>query len=179
MAALTADRQRQMITPRVIFADCGARLHKVGDDARIDDRNLGHGMRPGEGGIRRLLVAERNVEQNVTGVIGPDLRCAILHGVGDANNRGKRRPSDLDRLERVACVLDRIGDNESDGITDMPHLVLRQNGIRRRGEGLVRQTELAGQAPEIADIGCSENQGNPRQAPSARGVDAVCCMSMR
>ena len=132
MAALTADRQRQMITLRVIFADRGARLHEVGDDARIDDRNFSDRMRPGKGGIRRLLVAERNVEQNVTGVIGPDLRRAILHGVGDTNHRGKRRPSDLDRLDRVARVLDRIGDNESDGIADMPHLVLRQNRIRRR-----------------------------------------------
>ena len=130
MAALAADRQRQMIALGVVFADRGARLHEVRDHARIDDRDFGDRMRLGEGRLGRLLVADRHVEQHVAGLVRPDLRRALLHGVDDAGHRRQRRPFDLDRLDRVAGVVDGVGDDEGDGIADMAHLVLRRGSDR-------------------------------------------------
>ena len=92
MAALAADRQRQMIALGVVFGDRGARLHEVGDDARIDDRYFGDRMRFRKGGIGCLLVADRHVEQHVAGMVGPDLRRALLHGIDEADHGGQRRP---------------------------------------------------------------------------------------
>ena len=179
MAALTADRQRQAIVPGIVFADGGARLHVVGDDARIDDRDFRHRMRTGECGVSRILVTDRNVEQKIARVIGPDLRRFLLHGIGDTHHRGERPPLHLDRLERIARVLDGVGHHESNGVADVPHLVAGKDRIWRRGEGLVRKVELAGQAAEVCDVGRGEDQGNARQATGARRIDPVGRMGVR
>ena len=150
MAALAADRQRQVIALGVVFGDRGARFHEVGDDARIDDRYFGDRMRLGKGGFGRLLVADRHVEQHVAGLVGPDLRRALLDGVDDADHRGQRRPFDLDRLDRVAGLVDGIGDHEGHGVADMAHLVLGEDRIWRAGEGIDFQVEQARQIAEIA-----------------------------
>ena len=132
MAALAADRQRQMIAPGVVFADHGAGFHEVGDDARIDDRDFGDRMRFGECRLGRLLVADRHVEQHIAGMVGPDLRRALLHRIGDADHGRQRRPVDLDRLDRIAGLIDGFRDHEGDGIADMAHHAVREDRIGRR-----------------------------------------------
>ena len=139
-----------MIALGVVFGDRGARLHEVGDDARIDDRYFGDRMRLGKGGLGRLLVADRHVEQHVAGLVGPDLRRARLDGVDEADHGRQRRPFDLDRLDRVAGLVDGIGDHEGDGVADMAHLVLGEDRVWRAGERIDFQVEQARQVAEIA-----------------------------
>ena len=143
MAALAADRQRQVILLGVVFGDRGARLHEVGDDARIDDRDFGDRMGLCKDGIGCRLVADRHVEQNVARVLGPDLRRALLHGVDEADNRRQRRPVDLDRLERVAGLVDGVGHHEGDGIADVADFIPGEDRVRRSGERIDFEIEQA------------------------------------
>ena len=179
MAALAADRQRQMIAPGVIFANHRARFHEIGDDARIDDRYFGDRMGFGECRLGRLLVAERNVEQHIAGMIGPDLRRALLHRVGDADHRGQRRPLDLDRLDRIAGLIDGFGDHECDGIADMAHHAMREDRIGRRLERIDFQIEQARQTAEIPDVLGRQDRGHPRQAAGAGGIEGKFRVSVR
>ena len=179
MAALAADRQRQMIALGVVFADRRARFHEVGDDARVDDGNFGHRMGFGERGLGGLLVADRHVEQHVAGMVGPDLRRALLDRIGDAGHRRQRRPVDLDRLDRIARLVDRVSDHEGDGVADMADLAVGEDRIGRAGEGVYFQIEQAGKTAEIPDVLAGQDQAYPRQAAGAGGVDGEFRMRMR
>ena len=179
MAALAADRQGQMIVPGVVFGDRGARFHEIGHDARIDDRDFGDRMRFGECRLGRLLVADRNVEQHVAGMIGPNLRRALLHGIGEADHRRQRRPFDVDRLDRVAGVVDRVGDDEGDGVADMAHFILRQDRIGRTGERIDFKVEQARQVAETADIGRRQNHADARKPTGLADIDRELRMRMR
>ena len=179
MAALAADGQRQVIALGVVFGDRGARFHEVGDDARIDDRYFGDRMRLGKGGLGCLLVADRHVEQHVAGLVGPDLRRALLDGVDEADHRGQRRPFDVDRLDRVAGLVDGIGDHEGHGVADMAHLVLGEDRVWRAGEGIGFQVEQARQIAEIADLGRGQNQRHARHPAGLGDVDGEFRMRMR
>ena len=179
MAALAADRQRQVIALGVVFGDRGARFHEVGDDARIDDRYFGDRMRLGKGGLGCLLVADRHVEQHIAGLVGPDLRRALLDGVDEADHRGQRRPFDVDRLDRVAGLVDGIGDHEGHGVADMAHLVLGEDRVWRAGEGIGFQVEQARQIAEIADLGRGQNQRHARHPAGLGDVDGEFRMRMR
>ena len=171
MAALAADRQRQMIALGIVFADRRARFHEIGDDARIDDGYLGDRMRICECRLGRLLVADRYVEQHIAGMVGPDLRRAFLHRIDDADHRRQRRPVDLDRLERVTRVIDRIRDHEGDGIADMAHLAVGEDRIRRPRKRIDFQVEQAGQTAEILDVLAGQDRADPGQATGAGGID--------
>ncbi len=171
MAALAADRQRQMIALGVVFANHRAGFHEVGDDARIDDRDFGHRMGFGERRLGRLLVAERNVEQHIAGMIGPDLRRALLHRIGDADHRRQRRPFDLDRLDRVAGLIDGLRDHEGHGIADMAHHAVGEDRIGRAGERIDFQIEQARQTAEIPDVLGRQDRSHPRQAAGAGGIE--------
>ena len=179
MAALAADRQRQVIALGVVFGDGGAGFHEVGDDARIDDRYFGDRMRLGKGGLSCLLVADRHVEQHIAGFVGPDLRRPLLDGVDEAGHRGQRRPFDVDRLDRVAGLVDGIGDHEGHGVADMAHLVLGEDRVWRAGKGIGFQVEQARQIAEIADLGRGQNQRHARHPAGLGDVDGEFRMRMR
>ncbi len=162
MAALAADRQRQMIALGVVFADHRARFHEIGHDAGIDDGDFGDRLRFRERRLGRLLVADRHIEQHIAGMIGPDLRCVFLHGIDDADRRGQRRPVDLDRLDRVAGLIDRVGYNESHGVADMARHAVGENRIGRTRERIHFQIEQARKTAEILDIVGGEDGGDTR-----------------
>ena len=160
MTTLAADRQRQMIALGVVFADHRAGFHVVGDDARIDDGDFRHRMRLGEGGFGCVLVADRCVEQNVAGMIRPDLRRIFFHRIDQTNGGWKRGPLDLDRLNGVARLLHSLRDHEGDGIADVTHDVAREDRIRRAGKGLVRQIKQTGKTAKVLNIVCGENRAD-------------------
>ena len=143
----------------------------------IDD--LGDRMRLGEGGLGRLLVADRHVEQHIAGLVGPDLRRARLDGIDEADHRRQRRPLDVDRLDRVAGLIDGIGDHEGDGVADMAHLVLGEDRVWRAGERIGFQVEQARQIAEIADIGRGQDQRHARHPAGLGDVDGEVRMRMR
>ena len=171
VAALAADRQRQMVALGVVFADHRAGFHEIGDDARIDDRYFGHRMRLGEGGLGRLLVADRHVEQHIARMFGPDLRRALLDRIGKADHGRQRRPVDLDGLDGVAGLIDGVRDHEGYGVADMAHHAVGQDGIGRCGERIDFQIEQARQAAEILDVFRRQNRPDAGQAFGAGGVD--------
>ena len=171
VAALAADRQRQMIALGVVFADHRAGFHEVGNDARIDDRYFGDRMGLRERGLGRLLVADRHVEQHVARMVRPDLRRALLDRIGKADRRRQRRPVDLDGLDRVAGLIDGVGDHEGNGIADMAHHTVGEDGIGRAGERIDFQVEQAGQTAEILDVVRRQDRTDARQAPGAGGIE--------
>ena len=171
MAALAADRQRQMIALGVVFADRRPRLHEIGNDPGIDDRYFGHRMRLGERSLGRLLVADRHVEQHIARMLRPDLRRALLDRIGEADHGRQRRPVDLDRLDRVAGLIDGISDHEGDGIADMAHHAVGEDGIGRAGERIDFQVEQARQAAEILDVIRRQDRADARQAFGAGGIE--------
>ena len=168
MAALAADRQRQMIAPRIVFANHRARFHEIDDDARIDDRYFGDRVRLGKSGFGRLLVADRNVEQHVAGMLRPDLRRVLLDGVANADDGRELRPLDFDRLDRIARGIDGVGNDKGDGVADMAHFVLGEDRIGRTGERVDFKVEQARQIAEIADVVRREDQRNAGQRSRAR-----------
>ena len=179
MAALAADGQRQVIALGVVFGDRGARFHEIGDDARIDDRDFGDRVRLGKGGIGRLLVADRHVEQYVAGMIGPDLRRALLDGIEEPCHGRQRRPLDLDRLDRVAGLVDRIGNHEGDGIADMADFIPGEDRIGRTRERIGFQIEQARQVAEIPDVVGDQHRADARHAAGLGDVDGEFRMRMR
>ena len=179
VAALAADRQRQMIPLGVVFADHRAGFHEIGDDARIDDRDFGHRMGLRERSLGRFLVADRHVEQHIACMLGPDLWRALLHRIGKADHRRQRRPVDLDGLDRVAGLIDGVRDHEGYGIADMPHHTVGENGIGRAGERIDFQVEQAGQPAEILDVFRRQDRADARQALGAGGIDGELGMGVR
>ena len=112
-------------------------------------------------------------------MLRPDLRRALLHRIDDADHRRQRRPVDLDRLDRIAGLIDRVRDDEGHGIADMAHLVLRQDRIRRPGERIDFQIEQARQVAEILDVLRRQDRADARQAAGAAGIDREFRMRMR
>ena len=53
-----------------------------------------------------------------------------LTALASADHRRQRRPFDLDRLDRIARLIDGVGDHEGHGVADMAHLVLGRGSGR-------------------------------------------------
>ena len=128
-------------------------------------------MRLGKSRIDGLLVTDRHVEQDVAGMVGPDLRRALLHRVGDAGNRRQRRPFHLDRLDRVARAVDGLRDHESRDIADMADLVLGEDRVRRTGKWIDFKIEQAWQAAEVLDVLGRQDRGDAGKAAGAARID--------
>jgi hypothetical protein len=179
MAALAADRQRQVIALGVVFGDRRAGFHEIGDDARIDDRDFRYRMRFRERRIGGFLVADRNVEQHVAGMVGPDLRRAFLDRIDKADHGRQRRPVDLDGLERIAGLIDGVRDHEGDRIADVAHFILRQDRIGRAGKRIDLQIEQARQIAEILDVVGGQHRADARHPAGLAGIDGELRMGVR
>ena len=179
MAALAADGKCQVVAFGVIFADRGAGLQIIDDDARIDDPDVGYERRLGEHRIDGLLVADRHVEQHIAGMFCPNLRRFLLHGLRQPVDRRQRRPCDLDRLDGIARLVDGLGDDKGHGVADMAHFPGGEDRIVRAGEWGVRQVEQARQSAQILDVVGGEDRGDAGQRAGARGVERKGCVRVR
>ncbi len=168
-----------MIALGIVFAVRGAGLHEACDHARIDDLDFADRMRLGKGFLGRLLVADRNVEQEIAGMVRPDLRRILPDGVDDAGDRRQRCPLHFDRFNGVARMIDCIGDDKGDGVADVPHLVLCQDRIGRTGERVDLEIEQARQIAEIANVGRGQHQRDAGQRAGRRGIDGEPGMRVR
>jgi hypothetical protein len=104
---------------------------------------------------------------------------AILDRVGDADHRGQRRPFDLNGLHRIAGLIERLRHDKGNGVTDVPHLAVREDRIGRASERILRQIEQARKIAEIADIVRREDRTDARQAAGAAGIDSEFRVRMR
>ena len=122
--------QRRDIGARIVFAERGARLHGVGNDAVVDEVELGDMRRFGESGVRRRLVADMPV---VDGVVWREIVHLRLAGIGRAcrlGRGGQHAIVDDDCLRRVLGLQIAVRDDDGDGIADIERLAVRQSGKR-------------------------------------------------
>ena len=98
------------------------------------------------------------------GMVRPDLRRALLDRIGNADHGRQRRPVDLDGLDRIAGLIDGVGDHEGNGIADMAHHAVGEDRIGRAGERIDFQVEQARQTAEILDVVGGQDRADARQA---------------
>ena len=116
---------------RVVMADAAARLHRVGGDA-VDHGAVAHDVVGlGEGGIDRRLVADLVEERLVAGIVVPHRGRAGRQRRLGGDDRRQRLVIDRDELGRVLRLVQRLGDDEGDGLADIAHALVRQNRLRR------------------------------------------------
>ena len=166
VAALAAERQRVAVA--VVFGDHAAGVHVVGDEALVDNgqRHRARGLR--ESLFGRGLVADRCLEGQIAGLVGPDLRRAGFERGNGADHMRQRLPVDGDGFGSVFGGIERVADDEGDGIADMTHGIGRQDRIMRHLDRDVRQYARRWQRTEMGNIGGGEHQPH-----ALHGADAV------
>ena len=123
--ALAADVHRVAAARLVERRDRRARLHRVDDDAAVDQRQ------PGDvrGSGKRLRdfrgIAVEIVERDVARHVVVELRRAGRRGLARLGDGGQRLDVDLDRFRRILGLRQRLGDHDGDRIADEAHLVGR------------------------------------------------------
>ena len=179
MPALAAQRERDAVAGRIVFGDDAAGVEIIGDETLVDQgerrgvRRLGE-CRAGGGGV-----AERRLEGDIAGAARPDQRRVLLHRRRGADHGRQRLPVDGDRLGGILRLLDRLGDDECNGVADMARRLARQYPIRRRGERLVGNAGLARQWTELGNVGGGQHEMHTgRRARVCRVGDTKACMRM-
>ena len=180
MRVLVAHVQRVLVARSVVAADGRARLHGVGDEAVVDQVELGHVRGVGKGRVHRALVANGPL---VAVVVGRDVvQCGASHaagrGIGHADHGGQHVVVHLHQLGRVARLLLREGHHHGHMVAHVADLALRQDGVRRLLHGLAIGTgdqPAAGQAVDVVGRHISAGE-HPQHAGRGLGgihMDAV------
>ena len=157
----------------VVFGDDAARLHVVGDDAVVDDRDARHprGRRKRRLGV--VALAAGDLEGDVGAEFRPDQRRAGFQRLLHVDHRRQRLVVDLDRLGRGLRRFEIVGDDEGDRIADMAHGVPGEQRTRRRllvGAVGLAQLRLARQAADAVEIGMGEDQPHAGHGGDLREV---------
>ena len=168
--------QRVLAGRRIVFGDRRARLHRIADQAIVDQADARDMRGLPECGLGRRRVAERPIAAQVTRHVVEQERRPGLDCIEHADHGGQHVIVDRDRLGGARRLLARFGDHEGDGVADMAHLALRQGGMRRLLHG---QPVLAGDAPAAGQpahaVGLEVRAGHHRQharhGERIRGID--------
>ena len=168
--------EREAFGALVVVAHRGARLHGVGDQAVVDEVELGHVGGAREGVVGRLAVAEVPAEHDV---VGRDL----VHGLAaDASRRGgvhhgvEHLVVHRDLLRRVLGLRVGVGDHHGDVVADVADLALGQRRVRARlhGRAVHRMDHpAADQAAHLVgrEVGAGVDRHDARFRFRLRGVD--------
>ena len=124
---LAGGPQRVMAGAAIILGDRCARLHRVADQAIVDEAEARHMRRLAERGRDRSLVAQFPVAAQIIRHVVEQLRGARTDGFEHADHRRQHLIIDHDRFRGRARQLQRIGDDEGDHIADETHLALRKH----------------------------------------------------
>ena len=139
----------------IIAADGAARLHRILDDALVDQPHPRDMRRAFEGCIGLLAVADLRPEQEILRHVGPELDDAVIHGARRVDGEGQWRIVHRDRLGGVARLLACFRDDEGDRIADIAHPVVCQRVLRRidqrRAVGLGQRGKEGRRAGKGAD----------------------------
>ena len=164
--ALARDRQGEALGRGVIGRDDAAGFHEVGDQPVVLDRDRGAAGRLGEGLLDGGFVAEARIEGDVVRGFAPDRRRAVPDRPAQVDDRRQHLVVDADRLDAVPCRRDVVGDDEGDGVADVPHGVAGEHRDVRQmplAAAVVRHRRLAGNVAEMRDVGRRQHQ------PARRG----------
>ena len=124
--------ERELVLPCIIVANRGTRLHGVRHEPVVDDVELGHVRSFGERRVHRVLVAEVPLVDRVVRRFVVDLRLAGSLRASDIDDGRQLAVVHLNEADGVLGLIERLGDDDGDVVTDIPHLALRQS---RMGAG--------------------------------------------
>ena len=174
---LAGREERVLAGGAVELADRGARLHRVGDEAVVDEVEPHHPRRPADRRVDRREIAQMPVVAEVARRLVAHLRRAGLQRRGRVDDRGLLGIVDADQLGRVARLRQGVGDDDRDRVADMAHPVGRQHRMRRldHRRAVLRMDEPAAGQPADAvgrEVGGGVDGRDPGCRPRRRGVDA-------
>jgi hypothetical protein len=173
MDTLCAESEGPALSRLVVLRDAAARLHVVRDETVVDDSQSDDAVRRGKRPFGLVAIAHVAVEGDVALDPGPDLRRPDSFRALDPDSGAERRPVDLDRLRRVPCPGRRIGDDESDGVSDVPHRVPAEHRIRRqrhrRAVAVLDRSE-AGHVAEMLHVLVGQDEEDARHGADRREV---------
>ena len=138
MRVLACRVERDRIGSGVVFADRGARLHRIRDQPVVDKVELGHVRSPGKGRIGGGLIAHVPIEHGVVWRRVVDLR---LTGIGGGRGvDGGRQLAIVDNylLRRFARLCISIGDHDGDMVADVARLCPERARDERRPSSAIR-----------------------------------------
>ena len=177
MRVLARRKERVLAGRTVELADRRTRLHRIGNEAIVDEVELDHPRRLGEGGIDRGQVAEAPVVAEVARHIGKDQRRAGLQCVCRIDNGGFLDEIDVQLVGRLARLFEGLGDDDRDRVADMAHTIDRERGMRRlchRRAVFRMDLPAAGQPADAVShhVLPGEYGGDPGRLRRCGGVDA-------
>ena len=175
--ALRAGLQR--VLALVVLGEPGARLHRVRDQAVVDDPQLDHPGRPGERRIDRAAIAVLPVEREVARDVVVDQRPAGGTRAAGVGHRRQARVVDHDLLGRVLGLGEALCDHEGDRITDVTDPLGAEDRallVHALGAVAVLHRDHAGQAVADAgrhEVGAGDHREHARRRLRGRDVDGV------
>ena len=117
----------------IVIGNAAARLHCDGGEAVVVEREPGDVMRPGKGGLDRILIAHAHREGGVVGSAVMDQWRIGADRILGMHHRGQDLVIDRHQLRRIARLRFGRGDHDRDALADIAHAALRQ----RRALGAV------------------------------------------
>ena len=131
MRVLAGGVEHQLVGAGIVLADRRTGLHRVRDQAVVDQVDLGHMGGLGEGLLDPFAVAELPVVAEIAGRLLVQLRGVGFEGLLQVDAGGKRLVVDLHRLGRIFRLAQALRDHHRDRLADMAHLAFRQDWVLR------------------------------------------------
>ena len=164
MRGLGGAVEGELLLALVVLGHRRARLHRMRDDALVDElqpRGVRRRLESGVNRLRRFLAGEIPVEAEIVGRLLVDLRRAVqMRGLGD-RRRIESLVVDFDELGRIRRLFGGLGDDRGHDLADIAHLALRDDrpfGLDHGGAVLRRDTPAAGQAADPVRVGVRPGQ---------------------
>ena len=165
-----------LVVGGVVLADGAARLHRVGDQAVVDElerRDVRRGRDRGVDGLA-VVLDEAPVEAEVARVVVVDGGGAGLEGGAHVDDGGQLLDVDDDGLGGVAGLGQRLGDDGGDGVADVADLALGEDRVLRllhRVAGAVVDLPAAGDAAGGGEVLGGEDLEDAGHRRRGAGVD--------
>ena len=180
MRVLARRVERDRVGPEVVFADRRARLHRVRDQAIVDEIDLGHVLCRGERRVRRSFVAEMPIVDACCSARRHEPRATGIRGRLDVNHRRQHGVVNLDLFPRVARLRVSLGDDDGDVVADIAHLALGERGMGARfhWRAVLRiDHDAADEAADLVgrDVVAGEDRNDARRFQRRGRVDLVDC----
>ena len=121
MRVLAGGVQGVLVHARVVVAQGGPRLHRVGGQPVVDDVERRHMGGVGERGLGLVLVAEGPEEGRVVRRLVMELRRVVSRGIGRADHMRQLVISDLQPLGRVLGLGEGFGDDDRHRVAHIAH----------------------------------------------------------
>src|SRR6185437_346193 len=168
--------ERIAVVARVIFADRAACLHGEGVEAIVEELELRHMRRLGEGRVDGIDIAHAQGEAGVVGRFGIDLRRALLYRIARAHHRRQHLVVDIDELGRIPRTRLAVGDDQRNALADIAHLVDRQGIVL--GAMALRTAEILGIASGLMVPSPSAAQSLPVSTATTPGAASAAVLSI-